>query len=87
LSESWAACECLWDEGRGMAAIRARWLAGAAGLGHDIAIRIGADTLRGTFETIDDAGQLILRTPNGTTRAIAAGDVHFGAAATAREMA
>ncbi|MFL5219003.1 MAG: biotin--[acetyl-CoA-carboxylase] ligase, partial [Microvirga sp.] len=42
---------------------------------------------RGTFETIDDAGQLILRTPNGTTRAIAAGDVHLGAAATAREMA
>jgi len=87
LSESWAAGARLWDEGRGMAAIRARWLAGAAGVGHDIAIRIGADTLRGTFETIDDAGQLILRRPNGTTRAIAAGDVHFGPTATAREVA
>ncbi|MFL5323047.1 MAG: biotin--[acetyl-CoA-carboxylase] ligase [Microvirga sp.] len=87
LSDSWAACERLWDEGRGMPAIRRRWLAGAAGLGDDIAIRIGADTVRGTFETIDDAGRLILRSPNGTTRAIAAGDVHLGAAATAREMA
>ncbi|MFL5168481.1 MAG: hypothetical protein ACJ8D8_19995 [Microvirga sp.] len=43
--------------------------------------------MRGTFETIDDAGRLILRSPNGTTRAIAAGDVHFGPAATARELA
>ena len=56
-------CERLWDEGRGMAAIRARWLAGAAGLGRRHRHPVGADTLRGTFETIDDAGQLILRTP------------------------
>jgi BirA family biotin operon repressor/biotin-[acetyl-CoA-carboxylase] ligase len=87
LSEAWAACARLWSEGRGMAAIRKRWLAGAAGVGEDIAVRLGAEIARGTFETIDDAGQLILRASNGTTRAIAAGDVHFGQAATARELA
>ncbi len=87
LSESWAACQHLWDEGRGMPIIRRRWLDAAAGLGDGIAVTLGNETARGVFETIDVAGRLILRAPNGATRAIAAGEVHFGQAATAREVA
>jgi BirA family biotin operon repressor/biotin-[acetyl-CoA-carboxylase] ligase len=87
LSESWVVCETLWDEGRGMAALRERWLAAAGGLGEKIAVRLGASTLRGTFETLDEAGQLVLRLPGGALQAIAAGEVHFGPAATAREIA
>jgi BirA family biotin operon repressor/biotin-[acetyl-CoA-carboxylase] ligase len=87
LSESWVACESLWDEGRGMAALRERWLSAAIGLGEEIAVRLSPETLRGTFESIDDAGQLILRMPGGAVRAIAAGEVHFGPAATVREVA
>jgi BirA family transcriptional regulator, biotin operon repressor / biotin---[acetyl-CoA-carboxylase] ligase len=87
LSESWIGFEQIWDEGRGMPRIRKLWLEAAAGLGEPIAVRLGADTVRGAFETIDDAGHLIVRAHDGTLRAIAAGEVHFGAAATARELA
>jgi BirA family biotin operon repressor/biotin-[acetyl-CoA-carboxylase] ligase len=86
LSESWVTFESLWDEGRGMAALRERWLTAAAGVGEEIAVRFGASTLHGTFETIDDAGQLVLRLPGGAVRTVAAGEVHFGPA-TVREFA
>jgi BirA family biotin operon repressor/biotin-[acetyl-CoA-carboxylase] ligase len=87
LSETWLAFHRIWDEGRGMSQIRALWLAAAAGVGAPIAVRLGAEVARGVFESIDDAGQLILRSRDGTGRAIAAGEVHFGEAATARELA
>lgn len=87
LSDAWIECEALWDEGRGMARIRERWLHAAAGLGQPVAIRIGAGTATGIFETIDEAGQLVLRQADGAARVVAAGEVHFGAAATARELA
>jgi BirA family transcriptional regulator, biotin operon repressor / biotin---[acetyl-CoA-carboxylase] ligase len=38
----------------------------------------------GIFDTIDDTGCMILRTLTGDRVPISAGDVHFGAAATAR---
>ena len=38
---------------------------------------------QGIFETIDADGRLVLRAPDGVTHLIAAGDVHFGGAATA----
>ena len=83
LAEAWVEQEALWNEGRGFAAIRDRWLERAAGLGAPIAVKIGEDVLRGTFETIDDEGRLIVRAGDGSSRAISAGEVHFGAAATA----
>ena len=86
LSASWVEFESIWEKGRGMARIRKLWLDAAIGLGESIAVRLGAETARGTFETIDETGQLVLRTLNGP-RAIAAGEVHFGEAATARELA
>ena len=83
LAEAWVEQEALWNEGRGFAAIRNRWLERAAGLGAPIAVKSGEDVLRGTFETIDDEGRLIVRSGDGSSRAISAGEVHFGATATA----
>ncbi|MER2263978.1 biotin--[acetyl-CoA-carboxylase] ligase [Methylobacterium oxalidis] len=73
----------LWEGGRNFAGIRARWLARAAGLGSPIAVRTGADTLEGLFDTIDEGGRLVILAPNGTRRTVTAGEVHFGTAATA----
>jgi BirA family biotin operon repressor/biotin-[acetyl-CoA-carboxylase] ligase len=82
LSESWVEMESVWDEGRGIARLRELWLASAAGLGAPIAVQTGGALTRGVFETIDEAGQLVVRKPDGSRQTIAAGEVHFGAAAT-----
>ena len=44
------------------------------------------DVVRGIFETIDDAGRLIVRANDNSRIAITAGDVHFGVTATARAL-
>ena len=82
LSDSWVEAEALWDGGCGFAAIRDRWLEHAAGLGRPIAVRVGSQESRGLFETIDGEGRLVIREPGGACRAVSAGDVFFGAAAT-----
>ena len=83
LSDAWIEVEALWDEGRGMDAVRRLWLARAAGVGGPVAVRVNSAVARGVFETIDEAGRLLVRRSDGTLAAIAAGEVHFGAAATA----
>lgn len=83
LAEAWVEQEELWDEGRGFATIRSHWLGRAAGLGGPIAVRLGDEVLRGTFETIDEEGRLVVRGADGSSRHVSAGEVHFGAAATA----
>jgi BirA family biotin operon repressor/biotin-[acetyl-CoA-carboxylase] ligase len=83
LAESWVEQDGLWDGGRGFGAVRRRWLELAAGIGAPIAVRSGSDVVRGAFETIDEEGRLVVRSADGGRRRIAAGDVHFGAAATA----
>jgi BirA family biotin operon repressor/biotin-[acetyl-CoA-carboxylase] ligase len=82
LSEAWLEQFGLWNEGDGFAAIRNRWLERAAGLGRPIAVKVGAEVYRGTFETIDREGRMIVRAGDGSSHAITAGEVHFGAAAT-----
>lgn len=84
LADCWVEVEALWDEGRGLAEIRNRWLRRAAGLGAPVSVHIGREIIQGTFETIDDSGQLVLRKTGGGTVVIAAGDVYFGTAATAK---
>jgi BirA family biotin operon repressor/biotin-[acetyl-CoA-carboxylase] ligase len=86
LSENWVEQEALWDGGRGFPVVRRRWLDHAAGLGAPIAVRFGEEVFRGTFETIDEDGRLVVRAPDGATRCIAAGDVHFGAAAASEQV-
>jgi BirA family biotin operon repressor/biotin-[acetyl-CoA-carboxylase] ligase len=83
LSDAWIEQDEIWDSGRGFPVIRSRWLERAAGLGAAIAVGVGDTTHRGTFETIDEEGRLILRGADGSARAITAGEVHFGAASTA----
>jgi BirA family transcriptional regulator, biotin operon repressor / biotin---[acetyl-CoA-carboxylase] ligase len=84
LSDSWVEFRGIWDNGRGFAEIRRRWLDRAAGLGEKVAINTGAATVEGIFDTIDEAGCLIVRTAEGRRVPIAAGEVYFGSAASAR---
>lgn len=60
----------------GFAPIRAAWLARAARLGERITARTGREELSGTFETVDEAGNLVLRTAQ-SRRAIPAAEVFF----------
>ncbi|WP_315923644.1 biotin--[acetyl-CoA-carboxylase] ligase [Mesorhizobium sp. SP-1A] len=83
LSDAWSENARLWNEGRGLDAIRQRWLGRAAGLGGEVAVRIDGDVVRGTFETIDEDCRFVIRRSDGTVMTVAAGDVHFGAVASA----
>src|ERR1700719_1912 len=64
-----------WNRGAGFAGIRAAWLARALGLGQPIRVRLSERETTGCFETIDDAGRLVLRIRNGGLVPIAAGEV------------
>jgi BirA family biotin operon repressor/biotin-[acetyl-CoA-carboxylase] ligase len=70
-----------WNRGRGFAAIRADWLAHAAGVGEPIRVVLADRELEGCFETLSDAGHLVLRLSDGTAVTITAGDVFPLAAA------
>jgi BirA family transcriptional regulator, biotin operon repressor / biotin---[acetyl-CoA-carboxylase] ligase len=83
LSDAWAEFRAVWDNGRGFGEIRRLWLERAAGLGQPVAIRTGSATVEGTFDTIDEVGCMIVRTPGGKRVSISAGDVYFGSAASA----
>lgn len=60
----------------GFAPIRENWLRHAARLGEVITARTTREEHTGRFETIDDAGQLVLRTPTGQVR-VPAADIFF----------
>jgi BirA family biotin operon repressor/biotin-[acetyl-CoA-carboxylase] ligase len=83
LSDAWVEFRGIWDNGRGFAEIRRRWLERAAGLGQPVSVQAGAGNITGTFDTIDENGCLIIRTPEGKRVPISAGDVYFGQAASA----
>ena len=70
-----------------MAALRTKWLSYAAGVGGPVTIQLGGRTVTGTFETIDERGQLIVATDDGRRVPIASGDVFFGDAASRPEGA
>jgi BirA family biotin operon repressor/biotin-[acetyl-CoA-carboxylase] ligase len=82
LTDAWAEWFALWDHGRGFGAIREQWLARAVGLGAAIQVRQGDRVIDGTFETIDEAGRLVVSRDGQSTK-VAAGDVYFGAAMSA----
>jgi BirA family biotin operon repressor/biotin-[acetyl-CoA-carboxylase] ligase len=84
LSDSWTSVVRVWNEGRGFESVRRLWLERAAGLGETVSVRIGEAVHSGVFETIDGDGRLVLRSPQGLVRTIAAGEVHFGSVATSR---
>lgn len=64
-----------WKRGAGFAAIRAEWLAHAAGIGGDIVVRLPDRELSGRFESLDATGRLMLRLPGGVLEAITVGEV------------
>ena len=84
LSDAWVDMFALWQDGRGIADVLTHWRAAAAGIGAPVAINQNGATVRGIFETIDDAGRLIVRADDDSRIAITAGDVHFGATASAQ---
>ncbi|MEZ5715494.1 MAG: biotin--[acetyl-CoA-carboxylase] ligase [Paracoccaceae bacterium] len=61
---------------RGFGPVREAFLSRAARLGEPIVARTGREDWHGIFETVDEAGNLVLSTPEGR-RAIAAADVFF----------
>jgi len=84
LIDVWPDLYAIWLEPEGFTRIRDGWLKLAQGLGGRVAVSLGQRQLSGTFETIDADGRLILMDEDGVRHAIAAGDVHFGVAASAR---
>jgi BirA family transcriptional regulator, biotin operon repressor / biotin---[acetyl-CoA-carboxylase] ligase len=81
LAEAMQARLTFWNRGAGFAGVRAAWLARALGLGQAIRVRLAEREATGCFETIDDAGRLVLRTATGEVEAVGAGDVFpFGQA-------
>ena len=81
LSDGWSEFRDIWGDGSGFGEIRRLWLQRAAGLGEKVAIKSGGAAIEGTFETIDEQGCMIVRTPEGKLVPISAGDVYFGSAA------
>jgi BirA family transcriptional regulator, biotin operon repressor / biotin---[acetyl-CoA-carboxylase] ligase len=66
----------LWDEGRAVDEITARWRRVACGIGEPIRVNLPDRSIEGRFAGIDDRGLLLLDTGNATMP-IAAGDVFF----------
>jgi BirA family biotin operon repressor/biotin-[acetyl-CoA-carboxylase] ligase len=84
LSDAWVDVFGVWNDGHGIGDVLKQWRASAAGIGAPVAVNQNGEVLRGIFETIDDAGRLIVRADDNRRIAITAGDVHFGATASAR---
>jgi BirA family transcriptional regulator, biotin operon repressor / biotin---[acetyl-CoA-carboxylase] ligase len=70
-----------WGSGAGFAATRRAWLARAMGIGAPIRVDLGERVVEGRFETIDEAGRLVVDGGDGTREAVSAGDVFLIAAA------
>lgn len=63
-----------WDTA-GIAPVRKAWLARARGLGQEITVRLSTHEFKGQFLDMDDSGALIVRLPDGSEKAVTAGDV------------
>lgn len=74
LAPSFEEALVLWRRGAGFAAIRAQWLAHAAGLGGPIRIGGAQGFREGAFETLDEQGRLMLRGEKGL-ETVEAGDL------------
>ncbi len=81
LAESFAEIFTMWNNGAGLADVLELWRRHAAGIGGPISVTTPAGQVSGSFEALDDSGRLLVRTDSGELAKIAAGDVHFGMAA------
>jgi BirA family biotin operon repressor/biotin-[acetyl-CoA-carboxylase] ligase len=64
-----------WNRGEHFSTIRTDWLARAAGLGEPMRVRLSDREISGTFETLDDAGRLVLLVSEGRRETVSSGDV------------
>jgi BirA family biotin operon repressor/biotin-[acetyl-CoA-carboxylase] ligase len=74
LAAAFADVRSVWRD-HGFAAVRAQWLARAAGLGQWIEARLGTATVAGVFTGLGPDGALLLTLPDASVRAIHAGEV------------
>jgi BirA family biotin operon repressor/biotin-[acetyl-CoA-carboxylase] ligase len=65
-----------WELG-GFGAIRADWLAFAAGIGERVVARLEREEVAGSFADLDPDGTLIMQLESGRQHRIAAGDIFF----------
>lgn len=73
-----AGLEAVW-RASGFALVRSAWLKRAVGIGEAVTVNLGGDRiLTGRFETLDSAGNLVLRRADGAIETVSAGDVFFG---------
>ena len=84
LSDAWVDTIEVWNSGRGIPDVLSLWREAAAGIGAEVAVSRDGEIVRGIFETIDEAGRLVVRANDNRRIAITAGDVHFGATASVR---
>lgn len=84
LSDAWVETFALWNDGKGTADVLEFWRQSAAGIGGPISVQQDGLVRQGIFETIDSTGRLIMRDDSGARVTITAGDVHFGATASAQ---
>ncbi len=85
LSKNWLETYHVWDNGNGISKILSLWRQNAAGIGKPITITNHGKIVSGIFEDIDEVGRLVIRTNDGQ-EFISAGDVHFGDAASIKEL-
>ena len=74
--DAFAVWRARWQD-EGLAPVREAWLARAARIGGEIAVRLPGDELRGRFTGLDETGALLLDLPDGSRRTVTAGDVFF----------
>lgn len=70
---------CVWDEGRGLAEVRAGWLERAGPPGEALGINAGSRFVSGSFAGLDAGGALLLATPDGRIERFTFGDVTLAA--------
>ncbi len=69
----------IWDQGRGFGDVRSAWLGRAAGVGEPIRVNLADGQINGRFESLDEAGRLVLLRDDGRRQSIGAGDVFLSA--------
>lgn len=68
----------LWVQ-EGFTPIRARWLQLAYGINKPVSVKVGDETIKGKFVGMNETGEMLVKTPDGT-QVINCGDVFFDAA-------
>ena len=86
LSKHWLEVYRIWNEGEGLSEILKQWKKAASSIGDPVAISNHGKVIEGVFEDVDNNGRLIVKTPSGQLEYISSGDVHFGTAASIKEL-